>query len=96
MATEHLAKRRRSNSEEPPELVHGVPWYSDGSVVLQAEDTQFRVHKSIMSECSPVLKTLLEAQTDQKVPTVEGCPILYLDDTKENIEYLITTFYGRR
>ncbi|KAJ7039779.1 hypothetical protein C8F04DRAFT_1084798 [Mycena alexandri] len=48
-------------------------WYSDGSVVLQVQNTQFRPH-------------------DQ--PTIDGCPVIELQDSVKDVEYLLKALYN--
>jgi hypothetical protein len=66
-------------------------WYSDGSVVIQAECTQFRVHSSILSQHSPVLKEML---AKPPVKLVDGCPLLFLpDDSARDINHFLNCLY---
>jgi BTB/POZ domain len=89
-----MAKRHRSeNDVEDPEgpPVRAELWYSDGTVVVQAERTQFRVYAGILSQHSPVLKEMLAKPA---VELVDGCPLLFLpDDKAQDIEYLLNYLY---
>jgi hypothetical protein len=38
--------------------VHPVFWFSDGSIVLRAQEQLFRVHHSLLSRLSPFFATL--------------------------------------
>lgn len=43
--------------------VHPVFWFSDGSIVLRAQEQMFRVHHSFLSRLSPFFATLGAAGT---------------------------------
>ncbi|KAJ7609286.1 hypothetical protein DFH06DRAFT_1247331 [Mycena polygramma] len=98
---DHLpAKRPRTRSDSPTraQVQRSPVWYSDGSVVLQAETTQFRVHISILSAASTVFKDMLEvAQAVIKVESkVDGCPVVQLSDDKaEDVEIVLLALYDR-
>ncbi|KAJ6529617.1 hypothetical protein B0H19DRAFT_1082732 [Mycena capillaripes] len=71
-------------------------WYSDGSVVLQAETTQFRVHASILAAGSSVFKDMFEvAQAPNNVDSqVDGCPLVQLyDDKPQDVEFVLLALY---
>ncbi|KAF7351131.1 BTB domain-containing protein [Mycena sanguinolenta] len=68
-------------------------WYNDGSVVLQSENTQFRVHWSILSQHSPFFRDLERLPQPPNQPTADGCPIVELSDSAENVEYLLKALY---
>ncbi|KAF7351128.1 BTB domain-containing protein [Mycena sanguinolenta] len=68
------AKRKRT---ETTSITRSEIWYKDGSVVLQAENTQFRV--------------ALPQPPNQ--PTVDGCSIVELQDSAEDVEYLLKAVY---
>lgn len=42
---------------------HPVFWFSDGSIVLRAQEQMFRVHRSFLSRLSPFFATLGAAET---------------------------------
>ncbi|KAJ7861641.1 hypothetical protein B0H13DRAFT_1638998, partial [Mycena leptocephala] len=73
-------------------------WYSDGSVISQAETTQFRVHASILSAGSTVFKDMFEvarapANGDSQV---EGCPLVQMyDDTAQDVHLMLVALYDR-
>lgn len=70
-----------TDSVHDPEL-----WFSDGSIVLQAENTLFKVYAGILSRASPVFKGMISMpQPDaEHVETYEGCPLVVMagDDAK--------------
>jgi hypothetical protein len=77
------------NLEGPP--IHAELWYSDGTVIVQAERTQFRVYAGILSQHSPVLKEMLAKPA---VELVDGCPLLFFpNDTAQDIGYILDALY---
>ncbi|EGO20518.1 hypothetical protein SERLADRAFT_476777 [Serpula lacrymans var. lacrymans S7.9] len=100
---------------------HDDLWFCDGSVVLRAENTIFRVHKSQLSRHSAFFHDLfslpqphheksneqsraiidrnssssrssavLEVDSENEI---EGCPVIYLHDSAEDVENLLTALY---
>ncbi|KII91563.1 hypothetical protein PLICRDRAFT_512971 [Plicaturopsis crispa FD-325 SS-3] len=73
-------------------------WYPDGSIVLSAESTIFRVHRSILSQHSQVFKDMLEcAQPALDEESIEGCPVVHLPmDSADDVKFLLEAIYDRR
>lgn len=70
-------------------------WLSDGNVILQAESTQFRVHKSVLSMHSTVFRDMFTVPQPDEQPKVEGCPIVHLSDAARDVDCLLGAFYAR-
>lgn len=70
-------------------------WLSDGNVIIQAESTQFRVHKSVLSMHSTVFCDMFMIPQPHGQLEVEGCPIVHLSDTAGDVDCLLRAFYGR-
>ncbi|KZV85943.1 hypothetical protein EXIGLDRAFT_841118 [Exidia glandulosa HHB12029] len=78
---------------------HDLHFYKpDGNVVLQAEQTLFRVHRSFLADLSPVLKDMLELPLSDEL-SVEGLedahPIVLAGDTAEEVRSLLWAIYSR-
>ena len=76
------------NSASEP-ISHPTLWYDDGSVVLQAETTMFRVHRSILSAQSEIFKDMfaIPQSPTSTDGTVDGCPVItMLGDTMQDWE----------
>ncbi|KAJ7475429.1 hypothetical protein B0H11DRAFT_1810339 [Mycena galericulata] len=99
MDSKRSAKRARDESDAPPaSITRSRIWYFDGSVVLQAETTQFRVHVSILSAGSTVFKDMFEvARAPSNLESeVEGCPLVQLyDDKALDVELVLDAVYDR-
>jgi hypothetical protein len=95
MADSPPAKRKRKGGPDvdgKPRPIRSEIWYDDGSVVIQANSTQFRVHRSILSAHSSVLKDMVPNAEE----LVEGCPIILLSDSAEDMAHLLKALHDRR
>ncbi|KZW01204.1 hypothetical protein EXIGLDRAFT_666494 [Exidia glandulosa HHB12029] len=77
---------------------HDDLWLSDGSVVLVAEDTLFKVHKSQLSRHSVVFRDMfgMPQSTDGgelRRESLDGCDVVRLHDSAQDIESLLRALY---
>lgn len=91
-----------SPPQEPPSLTQHVDlWFCDGSVILQAESTLFRVHKSQLSRRSIVFSDMfalaqppvMSTHATLADETYEGCPVVKLHDSAEDVANLLLALY---
>lgn len=86
---------------QEPLVKHTDLWFSDGSVVLQAGSTLFRVHKSQLARRSvvfsdmftlpqPVMTTSHATFSDD---SYEDCPVVRLHDSAEDVANLLLALY---
>jgi hypothetical protein len=77
------------------ETVWSTIWYKDGSVVLQAESTQFLVHETLLSQHSQVFREMFSLNPSTETPTerVDDRPLVHLSDTVDSVEHLLTVLY---
>lgn len=72
----------------------GSIWYDDGSIVLQVQQTQFRVHRSLLCQYSEIFRDMFHAsQPDPDEELVEGCPVVELQDKAEDWQYVLTALF---
>jgi hypothetical protein len=87
---------------------HADLWFKDGSVVLRAENVLFKVHISQLSRHSTLFRDMFSlpqpkgnalALTSQgnvdsdSLTEVDGCPIVHLHDSAEDVGNLLTALY---
>ncbi|KAJ7825830.1 hypothetical protein B0H14DRAFT_2819178 [Mycena olivaceomarginata] len=86
-----LPPAKRQRIENAP-ITRSEIWYSDGSVVLRAETSQFCVHWSVLAQHSSFFLDLqaLLPQPESGQPTMDGCPLVELQDTAADVEHLLT------
>ncbi|KAJ7679111.1 hypothetical protein DFH06DRAFT_1414926 [Mycena polygramma] len=80
-------------AERSLQLTRSEIWHSDGSVVLQAHDTQFRVHWSVLALHSSFFQGMMELPQPPNQPSIEGCPIIELSDSAEDVQHLLRALY---
>lgn len=66
-------------------------WFDDGSVILQAEATQFKVHRSFLGMYSPLIKNALA----HSYLSVEGCPMAHVSGSAEDLAIILQALYHR-
>ncbi|KAJ7782687.1 hypothetical protein B0H16DRAFT_1493980 [Mycena metata] len=69
-------------------------WHKDGSVVLQAENTQFRVHWSILAINSPFFHDMQDLPQPPDSATVDGYPVVELQDASIDVGHLLRVLYN--
>ena len=90
------SKRKRV---EHPELAHsqaykrGDLWLDDGNVVLIAQNTAFRVHKSVLSRNSEVFRDMFTMPQPTDAETYEGCPVVHLQDSWKALGYILSALF---
>jgi hypothetical protein len=72
---------------------HPYLWFSDGSIVLNAEKITFRVHHSILSTHSTVFSDMLNIPQPLDQATIEGCPVVHLPDSAVDVACLLKALY---
>ncbi|KAJ7195081.1 hypothetical protein GGX14DRAFT_677475, partial [Mycena pura] len=60
-------------------------WFHDCGLVIQAESTIFRVSGGILGTHSPIFHDMLSLPMADDVEMFEGCPLVRLPDTAEDI-----------
>lgn len=80
---------------------HPELWFEDGNVVLIAESTSFRVHKSILSRTSDFFKDMfslpqppLAEVDDDKNDLTSPCPTIPTSETAEDLMYFLDAMYN--
>ncbi|KAJ3558799.1 hypothetical protein NM688_g714 [Phlebia brevispora] len=92
-----LNKRRRIEEEEIDVNIkkHDSLWFEDGNVVLQAENTLFRVHQSMLSRNSEVFDGMFSVPRPDDTEQLEGIPVVKLyDDPYELADFLDVLYNG--
>ena len=80
--------------ETPDEIIRSKYWFDDGNIILQAENTQFRVHRSLLSNQSVVFSDMFSMPQPMALdPLVDGCPVVFLSDKADDLELVMAIFY---
>ena len=68
-------------------------WFEDGNVVLQAERTQFRLHRSVLSMHCPIFRDMFACSLPENGPAVDGCPLIHFSETLEDVGNFVKILY---
>ncbi|KAF5340730.1 hypothetical protein D9611_007355 [Ephemerocybe angulata] len=90
-----LARNVSAPTTEPAPVIRSDLWFEDGSVVLQVQDVQFKVHRTIVARHSPIFLDVFAMPHPQDEPTVEGCPVLHLQDSVQDVRHMLLAFYDK-
>ncbi|KAJ7482274.1 hypothetical protein B0H11DRAFT_2022448 [Mycena galericulata] len=82
---------KRQRTEEEP--TRSEIWHADGSVVLQAEMTLFRVHWSVLSLHSSAFRELRDRPQPPDQYMIESCPVIELPDSSRDLRHLLNALY---
>ncbi|KAF7982517.1 hypothetical protein HWV62_28126 [Athelia sp. TMB] len=93
-------KRAENSTDEsaPIEPVRSDIWYADGNVILQAEGVHFKVHKSILAQSSSIFEDMfsLPQPPSSGADTMDGCPIVHLSDSAQEVEYVLRAIFQQQ
>ncbi|TCD63776.1 hypothetical protein EIP91_004959 [Steccherinum ochraceum] len=97
-----LKRQRVDDDNGASDIDHGQTrhpdlWFEDGNVILSVKDTFFRVYRGILANASPVFRDLFTVPQPPDGETMDGCPVIRLQDPKEDMEnFLKVLFKGVR
>ncbi|KAJ7765621.1 hypothetical protein B0H16DRAFT_1687266 [Mycena metata] len=60
-------------------------WFFDGGLVVQAEQSLYRISGGVLAARSPVFKDMLSFTQPPDVETIEGCPVVRLPDRAADV-----------
>jgi hypothetical protein len=71
-------------------------WFHDGSIVLCADKTLFRVHQTVLAKHSEVFEDLfsLSQPKAEDDDFVDGCRVVLLHDSKDDFVDLLNAIYN--
>ncbi|KIM82681.1 hypothetical protein PILCRDRAFT_70265 [Piloderma croceum F 1598] len=96
-AEQQCAKRPRIDTSNalPTIPERGDPWLDDRNIILHAESTQFRVHRSILSASSSVFRDMFSLPQPENENLVDGCPVVHVSDTADNLHHVLKALFDR-
>ncbi|TCD63695.1 hypothetical protein EIP91_005100 [Steccherinum ochraceum] len=68
-------------------------WIRDGNVILVAEQVTFRVHQGVLGRKSVIFEDMFGVPQPENAEKLEGCPLVHVSDTAEDIEHLLSVLY---
>ena len=84
-------------SPEVPIRRDSQVWFDDGNIVVVAQNTAFRFHRSVLSVHSDVFRDLFsvpQPQLSDQEQSIEGCAVVHVSDTSYDFRELILAIYG--
>ncbi|KAJ7125107.1 hypothetical protein C8R44DRAFT_782342 [Mycena epipterygia] len=85
------AKRQRTGDASK---TRSEIWHKDGSVVLQAESIQFRVHWSVLAMHSSFFRDMQDLHQPPDQESIDGCPVVEMQDAVVDVEHLLRVLYN--
>lgn len=98
------SKRLRTDSD-PPDDHHpltlpkpSTPWFDDGNIILEAELTQFKVYRGILSANSDVFRDMfaLARGGGSEGEEVDGCSVVHVSDKAEDLRYVLQVLHDSK
>ena len=71
-------------------------WFEDGNVVVIADTTSFRIHRSVLARHSAVLADRLGSDHrdgHRDVTTTDGCPVVRVADSARSFKGFLSLLY---
>lgn len=87
-------------SQDSTPVTRSDIWLEDGSIILQAENMQFKVHRGLLARLSPIFADVFSVpqpapHQDNADLVVDGCTILQLQDSAQDVQYLLSALYDQ-
>ncbi|KAI1786586.1 hypothetical protein LXA43DRAFT_51311 [Ganoderma leucocontextum] len=68
-------------------------WFDDGNIVIIADRTCFRIHRSVLARHSDVLADRLGLEHGPRDNTADGCPVIHVADSARSFKGLLSLLY---
>jgi hypothetical protein len=69
-------------------------WFPDGNVVLEAENTRFRIYQGVLVQNSPIFADMLSIPQPSNPEQHEGTMLARLPDTAEEMLYFLMALFS--
>ncbi|KAJ6500845.1 hypothetical protein C8R45DRAFT_979321 [Mycena sanguinolenta] len=68
-------------------------WFEDGNLVVQAENSQFRVYRGVLAAKSPIFCDMLSFPQPSDSEIIEGCPLVRLPDSATEVNAFLRALF---
>lgn len=71
-------------------------WFDDGNIILIAESTPFKVHKSMLSKKSEVFSdmfTIPQPEIQDETELIDGTPVVHMSDSWKDLSRILQAIY---
>ncbi|KAF8957728.1 hypothetical protein BDZ97DRAFT_1737158 [Flammula alnicola] len=90
-------KRTEVDEEATSDVEHptrsGDIWFEDGNIILQADNIQFRVHRSVLSNHSNFFKDLFMVPQPERELMTDNCSLVKMPDAAQDWQNLLAIVY---
>lgn len=72
-------------------------WINDGTVILVATNVEFRIYRGLLSDHSPVFKSMFAEQHPTRVVPIDEqqsitCPVIQLTDSPQDLRHILRAY----
>ncbi|KAM5537289.1 hypothetical protein V8D89_009019 [Ganoderma adspersum] len=72
-------------------------WISDGTIILVAQNVEFRFYRALLTDHSPVFKAMFAGQHPTRVVPIDeqqsiGCPVIQLTDSPQDLRHILRAY----
>ena len=68
-------------------------WFDDGTLILEAGDTHFKVYRGILAANSTVFNDMLVVGSGSGEETVDGCPVVRVYDDATDLKHFLKALH---
>ncbi|KAJ6535751.1 hypothetical protein B0H19DRAFT_1184114 [Mycena capillaripes] len=68
-------------------------WFEDGTLILGAGNSLFRVYGGLLAKRSPVFHDMLGIPQPEFAEVVDGCPVVYLPDNERDLNCFLSALF---
>ncbi|KAJ7671713.1 hypothetical protein B0H17DRAFT_1085005, partial [Mycena rosella] len=71
-------------------------WFTDGTLVLSAGRSSFRVYGGLLAKRSPVFHDMLQFPQPDDAEVVDGCPVVHLQDNEADLRCFLNALFDHQ
>ena len=68
-------------------------WFEDGSIVIAAQATSYRLHRGVLARHCGVFRDMFSVPQGGQSLIAHGCPVVQLHDRSEHLTKFFTLIY---
>ena len=76
-----------------------MPWFEDGTIIIHAQSTRFKVYRGMLADKSAVFADMLSLPEPSIAETDDlfyECPVVRLSDSAEDWEHMLEAVFNRK
>jgi hypothetical protein len=70
-------------------------WFPDGNLVLEAENTRFRIYQGVLVQNSPIFQDMIAIPQPSNPEQHEGVTLVRLPDAAQELSYFLLALFGK-